>query len=168
MTAQLIKVADGFHLWSERYDRESTDIFAIQDEITHAIATALRLRLSADASTPRRHTPNLRAYEAFLKARDLWYVAEPESFEQIKVPLERAIALDSQFALPYSLLGGCYTMLANLGFSSAHEMMPLARAAEEHALRVDPALPEAHAFSVCARETSGTTGSVRSASGGLR
>jgi serine/threonine-protein kinase len=151
VTAQLIKVADGFHLWSERYDREWTDIFAIQDEITHAIATALRLRLAADASTPRRHTPNLRAYEAFLKARDLWYSAEPGSFEQIKALLERAIALDSQFALPYSLLGACYTMLANLGFSSAHEMMPLARAAVEHGLRVDPALPEAHALlGVCA------------------
>ena len=151
MTAQLIKAADGFHLWSERYDREWTDIFAIQDEITHAIASALRLRLSADASTPRGRTPNLHAYEAYLRARDLWYTAMPGSFEQTKALLERAIALDSQFALPYSLLGGCYTMLANLGFKPAHEMMPLARAAEEEALRVDPALPEAHALlGVCA------------------
>jgi serine/threonine-protein kinase len=151
VTAQLIKVADGFHLWSERYDREWTDIFAIQDEITHAIASALRLKLSADASTPRRHTPNLRAYETFLKARDLWYIGEPGLFEQVKALFERAIALDSQFALPYSLLGGCYTMLANMGFSSAHEMIPLARAAEENALRIDPALPEAHALlGVCA------------------
>ena len=65
--------------------------------------------------------------------------------------LEHAITLDPQFALPYSLLGGCYTMLANMGFKPAHEMMPLARAAEEEALRVDPALPEAHALlGVCA------------------
>jgi serine/threonine-protein kinase len=104
VTAQLIKAADGFHLWSERYDREWTDIFAIQDEITHAIASALQIRLAADRSTPRRHTPNLRAFEAYLKARDLWSTA-----------------------------------------------MPLARAAEERALRVDPALPEAHALlGVCA------------------
>jgi serine/threonine-protein kinase len=151
VTAQLIKVADGFHLWSERYDREWADIFAIQDEITHAIASALRLRLSADVSTPRRHTPNLHAYEAYLKARELWYRADAGSFAPSKAMLERAIALDSQFALPYSLLGGCYTMLANLGFSSAHEMMPLARAAEENALRLDPTLPEAHALlGVCA------------------
>lgn len=151
VTAQLIKVADGFHLWSERYDREWTDIFAIQDEITHAIASALRLRLSTDALTPRTHTPNLHAYEAYLRARDLWYTAMPGSFEQVKALLEHAIVLDSQFALPYSLLGGCYTMLANSGFSPAHQMMPLARAAEESALRVDPALPEAHAIlGVCA------------------
>ena len=57
VTAQLIKVADGFHLWSERYDREMTDIFAIQDEITHAIATALRTKLSPDArGRPALHT----------------------------------------------------------------------------------------------------------------
>ena len=151
VTAQLIKVADGFHVWSERYDREWTDIFAIQDEITHAITSALRLRLSTDSSTPRRHQPNLRAYEAYLKARDLFYRAFPGSFAQTKGLLEHAIALDAQFALPYSLLGGCYTMLANAGFTPAHEVMPLARAAEEEALRVDPALPEAHALlGVCA------------------
>jgi serine/threonine-protein kinase len=146
VTAQLIKVADGFHVWSERYDREWTDIFTIQDELTHAIASALRLRLSADASTPRRQTPNLHAYEAYLRARELWYTSMPGSFVQVKAMFEHAITLDPQFALPYSLLGGCYTMLANAGFKPAHEMMPLARAAEEEALRVDPALPEAHAL----------------------
>jgi TolB-like protein/Tfp pilus assembly protein PilF len=146
VTAQLIKVADGFHVWSERYDRELTDIFAIQDEITHAIASALRIRLSVDASPPRRYTPNLRAYDAYLKARDLWFTAFPGSFEQTKALLEHAMTLDAQFALPYSLLGGCYTMLANLGFKPAHDMMPLARAAEARALRVDPELPEAHAL----------------------
>jgi len=151
VTAQLIKVADGFHLWSERYDREWTDIFALQDEITHAIALALRIRLAGDSSTSRSHTPNLRAYEAYLKARELWSRAFPGSFEQTKALLEHAITLDSQFALPHSLLGGCYTMLANLGFKPAHDMMPLARAAVEEALRVDPALPEAHALlGVCA------------------
>jgi serine/threonine-protein kinase len=151
VTAQLITAADGFHLWSERYDREWADIFAIQDEITHAIASALRIRLAADRSTMRRHTPNLRAFEAYLKARDLWTTAMPGSFEQSKALLEHAVTLDPQFALPHSLLGGCYTMLANLGFKPAHEMMPLARAAEEKALRVDPALPEAHALlGVCA------------------
>jgi serine/threonine-protein kinase len=151
VTAQLIKVADGFHVWSDRYDRELTDIFAIQDEITNAIASALRIKLSVDAATPRRHTPNLRAYENYLEARDLWSRAFPGSFEQAKALLEHAITLDPQFALPYSFVGGCYTMLANLGFKPAHEVMPLARAAEERALRVDPALPEAHALlGVCA------------------
>ncbi len=63
VTAQLIKVADGFHLWSERYDREMTDIFVIQDEITEAIAAALRIRLSPEPAAPQRNVPNLRAYD---------------------------------------------------------------------------------------------------------
>jgi TolB-like protein len=82
VTAQLIKVADGFHVWSDRYDRELTDIFAIQDEITHAIASALRIRLSVDSSAPRSHTPNLRANEAYLKARFLWSRAWRGSLEE--------------------------------------------------------------------------------------
>ena len=151
VTAQLIKVADGFHLWSERYDREMTDIFMIQDEITEAIATALRIRLSPEAAAPRRHVPNLRAYAAYLEARDHWVRPTPESLARVKECLERAIEIDPEFALAYSLLGGHYTMLANLGFKPAREVIPLARAAEQEALRIEPSLPEAHALlGVCA------------------
>ena len=151
VTAQLIKVADGFHLWSERYDREMTDIFAIQDEITHAIAAALRIKLSPEAVAPRRHVPNLRAYAAYLEARDHWVRPTPESLVRVKECLEHAIELDPKFALAYSLLGGHYTMLANLGFRPAREVIPLARAAEQEALRIEPSLPEAHALlGVCA------------------
>ncbi len=151
VTAQLIKVADGFHLWSERYDRELTDIFVIQDEITHAIAAALRIKLSPEAATLRRHPPNLRAYAAYLEARDHWVRPTPESLARVKECLERAIKLDPKFALAYSLLGGHYTMLANLGFRPAREVIPLARAAEQEALRIEPSLPEAHALlGVCA------------------
>jgi serine/threonine-protein kinase len=151
VTAQLIKVGDGFHLWSERYDREMTDIFAIQDEITLAIAAALRIRLSPAAETRRRHVPNLRAYQAYLEARERWLKPGPESLAKVKELLDHAVALDPQFALPYSLLGGHYTMIANLGLEPAREIIPLAQAAEQEALRVEPSLPEAHALlGVCA------------------
>jgi serine/threonine-protein kinase len=146
VTAQLIKVADGFHLWSERYDRELTDIFAIQDEITQAIATALRMKLSPEAAAPRPYTPNLRAYEAYLKSRDFWFKPSPESLARVKESLEHAIALDPKFALAFSMLGIYYTMLTNLGIRRSREVIPLARAAELEALRVDPSLPEAHAI----------------------
>jgi eukaryotic-like serine/threonine-protein kinase len=151
VTAQLIKVTDGFHLWSERYDCELTDIFAIQDEMTQAIAAALRIRLSSEAATLRRHTPNLRAYAAYLEARDHWVRPTPESLARVKECLEHAIELDPEFALAHSLLGGHYTMLANLGLRPAREVIPLARAAEQEALRIEPSLPEAHALlGVCA------------------
>lgn len=147
VTAQLVKVMDGFHLWSERYDREMTDIFAIQDEITQAIAAALQTKLSPEAAPGRRHVPNLRAYEAYLKARDLWFNGtRPELLPRFKELLERAIELDPKFALAHSFLGIYYTMQANLGLRPAREVIPLAMAAEQAALRVDPSLAEAHAI----------------------
>jgi len=150
VTAQLIKVTDGFHLWSERYDREMTDLFAIQDEITQSIGEALRIKLSPEGTALRRHVPDLRAYEAFLKGReDLLVRPSPESLVRGKELLEQAIKRDPNFALPHSLLGVHYTMRAHVW--PARELIPLARAAQQAALRVDPWLPEAHAMlGVCA------------------
>ena len=151
VTAQLIKVTDGFHIWSERYDREKVDIFAIQDEITQAIAEALLIKLSPEGDALRRHAPDLRAYDAYLKAREQWCKGTPQGAKaKLKEFIDRAIELDPQFALAYSLLGGHYTMLANLGILDAREVVPLARAAEQEALRIDPSLPEARALlAVC-------------------
>lgn len=146
VTAQLIKVSDGFHLWSERYDREMTDIFAIQDEITQAIAAALRMKLSPETAAIRTHTPNLRAYEAYLRSRGYFFKPSQESLTGVKESAEQAIEFDPNFALGYSMLGIYYMMLANLGVRPAREIVPLARAAELQALRVDPSLPEAHAL----------------------
>jgi len=147
--AQLIGVADGFHLWSARYDREVTDLFAIEDEITRAIAEALRVKLSPEAVGPRHH-PNLLAYDLYLKAREQLLVKPSAgSIDQAKELLERAIQLDTNFALPYSLLGVCYTFLASSGKLPAREAIQAARAAEAEALRVAPSLPEAHAMMAC-------------------
>lgn len=123
-----------------------TDVFAIQDEITQAIAAALRIKFSGEAVTLRRHAPGLRAYGAYLKARDYWFNPTPDSLTRFKESLDHAIEIDPEFALAYSMLGGYYTMLANLGIKPSREVIPLARAAELEALRVDPSLAEAHAL----------------------
>jgi serine/threonine-protein kinase len=151
ITAQLIKLRDGFHLWSERYDREMTDIFAVQDEITEAIAGVLRIKLSPMTAAPGRYMPNLRAYEAYLQARHCWFSGtRAELLGRFKELLERAIELDPKFALAHSFLGMYYTMQANLGFKAAREVIPLAFEMEQAALHVDPLLPEAHALlAVC-------------------
>jgi serine/threonine-protein kinase len=146
VTAQLIKVADGFHLWSERYDRELTDIFALQDEVTHAIATALKLRLSPEIGPARRHTPDLRAYDAYLKALDHWSRPTPESLVKVREYLDKAIALDPDFAPAYTALGLYYSMTVSLGYRPTREVIPLARAAVQEALRIDPSLSEPHAL----------------------
>jgi serine/threonine protein kinase/tetratricopeptide (TPR) repeat protein len=146
VTAQLIKTDDGFDLWSERYEREMTDIFAIQDQITRGITEVLRMKLSPEAGARSRREPNLRAYEAYLAARSHWFKGTSESQVRFGEYVDRAIALDPEFALPYMLRGGQYSMLAHLGIKPAREVIPLARAAEEEALRLEPLLPEAHAL----------------------
>ena len=150
ITAQLINVTDGFHLWSERYEREMADIFAVQDEISNAIAGALRIRMVPEASGLRRHVPDLRAYEAFLQGREILLARTSlRSLTRGKELLEHAIDLDPEFALPHSILGAYYTAQASTGAMPPREGLALARAAEETALRIDPSLPEAHGMLAC-------------------
>jgi eukaryotic-like serine/threonine-protein kinase len=145
ITAQLINVADDSHIWSERYDREMTDVFAIQDEISHAIVETLKIKLSPQAAAKPRYTPKLPAYEAYLKARHYHWKLTPEAMERAKVFYEQAIALDPQFALAQAFYADLFALRANLGMTPAHETMPAARALAQRALELEPSLPEAHA-----------------------
>jgi serine/threonine-protein kinase len=145
VTVQLINAANGYHLWSERYDREMVDVFAIQDEIAEAIASALKVKLSAEAAPVRRHTPRIPAYEAFLRGRHLVRKATPESLARGRECLERAIALDPDFALAQAELASYFELLAGLCLLPACEALPRAREAAQRALEKDPELPEAHA-----------------------
>ena len=145
ITGQLIDAADGAHLWSERYDRELSDIFAIQDEISTAIVGALHVKLSHGIARDR-YTPNFAAYEAYLKATYLAAKVTPESLELARQCFEQAIELDSSFALPHIGLGHYWGSLMMFGGRPAREAVPAARAAASRALQIDPSLPEAHAL----------------------
>ncbi|MBZ5635857.1 MAG: hypothetical protein LAO55_22225 [Acidobacteriia bacterium] len=134
VTAQLINAADGYHLWSERYDRELTDVFAVQDEIAAAIAAALKLKLSGDEASVHRHTPTLPAYEAYLKGRYHMLKATPDGWARGKEFLEQAIALDTGFGDPHALLGGQYLLLWANGLRPAKEMVPLIRSEAQKAV----------------------------------
>ncbi len=127
VTAQLINAADGYHLWSERYDRELTDVFAVQDEIAAAIAGALKLKLSGEAAPAHRHTPKVEAYEAYLKGRYHLQKATPEGWARAKDFFEQAIALDPEFGEPHFVLSGHYLLLWANGVRPAEEMVPLVR-----------------------------------------
>ena len=146
VTAQLITAADGSHLWSERYDRELADVFAIQDEIATAIMGALQMTLAGASMPPRRHTPSLPAYEAYLKARHCQWQLTPGALDRARRYYEEAITLDPGFALARSGHADYYVFLAGMGRQPAREAMPLARAEAQKALELDPALPEAHAI----------------------
>jgi serine/threonine-protein kinase len=146
VTAQLIHAADGSHLWSERYDRELADVFAVQDEISGAIARELQLKLSPQAAAKPRYTPKLPVYEAYLKARHYHWKLTPEAMAQAKAFYEQAIALDPRFALAQAFYADLFGLHATLGITPAHEVMPAARALAQRALELDPSLPEAHAI----------------------
>jgi len=144
VTAQLIAARDGSHLWSERYDRELADVFAVQDEIAQAIATVLQVKLAGNAAPIRRFTPSVSAYEAFLKAQHHFAKQTADSLARARDCYEQAIALDPAFALAHSSLGEYWFMLAFLGLQSARDAMPMVRAAAERALALHPSIPEAH------------------------
>jgi serine/threonine-protein kinase len=146
VTAQLINAEDGYHLWSERYDREMADIFAMQDEIAQAIAAALQVQFSASASPLRKYTPKLDAYEATLKGRHHLLRHSLESLNKARECFERAVALDPQYALAHCDLGSYFVVAAITGLTPAHEAMPRLRAQARKALDLDPSLPDAHAM----------------------
>ncbi len=145
VTAQLIDAADGSHLWSERYDRTLTDVFAVQDEIAQAIASELDVQLSP-ASRSEIYKPSLPAYEALLKAR--FYVGSfnPQVLPRAEECLKQAIALDAKFALAHCEYGQFLVVLTILGIRTPREAMTLARIHAEKALELDPSLPEGHAI----------------------
>src|SRR5262249_7531387 len=90
VTAQLINAEDGYHLWSERYDRELADVFAVQDDIAQAIAGALQVKLSSRADARGRAAPKLPAYEALLKARHYHRRMTPDGLAQSRQCFEEA------------------------------------------------------------------------------
>ncbi|MEO8099510.1 MAG: protein kinase [Acidobacteriota bacterium] len=146
VTAQLITAADGTHLWSERYDREMADVFAVQDEISAAISDALKVKLSPQDAAKSRYTPKLPAYEALLKARHFHWKVTAESMEQAKVLYEQAVALDPHFALAQALYADYLFGRTTIGISALREVAPLSRSLAEKALKLDPAIGEAHSL----------------------
>jgi serine/threonine-protein kinase len=146
ITAQLIGAADGFHLWSERYDRELTDVFAVQDEISASIAAILKNKLMAGPEGGRKYTPNIAAYEAYLNAlHHMWNRTGPESMEKSRECYEQAARLDPGFALPHAGLA-MYYHIASSFFMDPGQAVARGREAAQKALELDPWLPEAHAW----------------------
>jgi eukaryotic-like serine/threonine-protein kinase len=143
VVAELVNAADGYHIWSERYDAEITDVFAVQDEIAGAISAALKVKLSPDKGARQRHLPSLPAYEALLMGRHYLFNATPEGMEKSLPYFEKAIALDPEYALPHAMVATYYWIQAMNGVRPAHEVMGPARVAALKGLEIDPDLPDA-------------------------
>ena len=145
VTAKLVNVANGFSLWSEEYDRDMTNIFAVQSDIAARVAEALKVRLLGAAAQPKKPTQSIEAYELYLQGRLLWNRRTEASFTQAIDYFNRAIALDPGYALAYAGLADCYAILSDYGGVPPRETVPKARAAALKAIELDGTLGEPHA-----------------------
>ena len=146
VTAQLVSAADGMHLWSERCEREMTDVFAIQDEMCQAIVDRLRVELAAGRLSVKRHTENVEAYNLYLKARYQLFRFTPEGLAKSKEYYEQAIALDPNYALSWHGLAAFYNVLGLSGHMPPKAANAQADQATRKALQLDDLLAEAHAM----------------------
>ena len=146
LSAQLINVADGYLLWSDTYDRDAEDVFAIQDEISRAIVGALQVRLfgQQQAVLVKPPTDDLEAYTLYLKGRHFWNRRTEQDLRRGLDYFEQALARDPKYALAHAGVADSYAIL---GFYSAlppTEAFPNAKAASLRALAIEPNLAEAH------------------------
>ena len=145
ITVALVNASDGFQIWSERYDRQAEDVFAVQEEIALAIAEHLKVALvTPDAPLVQRATDNLDAYQLYLKARFL-INQRGAALVQGMALLGQAVALAPDYAPAYAALADAYALIGFYGYAPCYEVMPKARQSAQHALALNPALAEAHA-----------------------
>ncbi len=147
ITAQLVNAADGYQLWSDRYDREIEDIFAIQDDIADSIVQALKVVLSEDEkkaiekAVPRA---DVQAYESYLRGRQFFHQFRKSGLEYARQMFGRAIEIDADYARAYAGLADCCSFLY-MYWDASEENLEQADAASQKALDLDPQLADAHA-----------------------
>jgi len=144
ITVQLIHAADGYHLWSETYDRTLDDIFAIQDEISNEVVAQLKIELLGEA--PKVEETDPEAYTLVLQARHLDHLGNTEGWEQAVALYQQALSIDPDYAAALTGLAAAYISQANRADRPVDEGYPLAREAATKALIVDPDYATAHAL----------------------
>jgi len=152
IAAQLVNVADGYHLWSEKYDRDigelccPEDIFAIQDEISMSIVDKLKVKLlgKEKAKLIKRHTHDIDAYNLYLKGRFFWNKRTEENLKKAIKYFEQAIEKDPLYALAYAGLADSYITLEDYSSIPPKEIYPRAKKVAQKAVEIDDTLAEAH------------------------
>jgi len=145
ITAQLVNVADGYQLWSERYDREMEDVFAIQDDISQAIVKALRVILTEGEKKQieKARAVNVQAYDYYLRGRQYFHQLRRKSLEYAKQMFNKAIEIDPEYARAYAGVADCYSLLYTY-FDAREFNLRQADIASIRALELEPELAEAH------------------------
>src|SRR2546426_6502537 len=147
VTAQLTDARNGYNLWSETYDRQMGDVFALEDEISRAIMRALQVQLASGDSVAllRRPPRDPEAYELYLKGRYFYYKGGVRAVQQALAYFQQALAHDSNYALAYAGIADAYQSLTWSTYLLPRQGMPKTRAAALKALALEPTLAEAHA-----------------------
>jgi len=147
ITTQLVNIADGYHLWSEKYDRDMEDIFAIQDEIGLAVADKLKVELLGEEKTAilKRHTLDLEAYNLYLKGIHFLRMYTADGFKEAIDYFERTLEKDPDYALAYYGLAEVFYVSSYFGNMAPNEAYPRAKLYVNKALEIDDTLGEAHA-----------------------
>jgi TolB-like protein len=144
VTVQLVNAADGYHLWSEKYDREMKDVFAVQEEIANSITQ--RLEVSGDSERQplfRAGTENLEAFKFYTQGRSLFFQRGVRLLPAVEC-FKKAVALDPNYGLAWSGLADSYNSVGFYGLAKPAACLPLAKEAAQRAIALDPSLAEAH------------------------
>jgi DNA-binding winged helix-turn-helix (wHTH) protein/tetratricopeptide (TPR) repeat protein len=147
LTVQLIRVRDGVQLWGESFDKEFTDIFALEDSLSERVAQSIRLKLTGEETRRfvKRSTERPDAYEAYVKGRYFWNKRTEIGMKKGLEYFRRAIALDPTFAEAYVGVADSYATLGLYAMLPPKEAFPAAKEAAKRALEMDDGLAEAHA-----------------------
>jgi len=147
VSAELIDARNNNHIWGQQYDRKLADVISLREEIAKQITTALRVRLSGEDEKrmAKNYTANPEAYQDYLRGRYWWNKRNEESFHKGIEYFQLAIDKDPTYALAYSGLADCYSLLAEYGFVAPKESYPQAKEAALKALEIDDTLAESHA-----------------------
>jgi len=146
VSAQLISVKDGYQLWSESYDRDLADVFAVQEDVARSIVAALRVRLAParDSVLAVRPTGDLQAYDLYLKGRFAWNQRNARALPEAVRYLEQAVARDARFARAWSALAQAYLLVVPYAGGVPADTWRKAEAAARHALALDSTSAEAY------------------------
>ncbi|MGA9574302.1 MAG: hypothetical protein WBS20_10190, partial [Lysobacterales bacterium] len=145
LTAQLINVEDGYHIWSNSFDRQLDDVFAIQDEVASAIAAALVDSFAGLEQKPESRTENLAAFEAYRTGRLHWWRRSPDELQKAITLFANALEHDPSFAPAYAAMADSWLLLAMYGNLTNMEATERAMPMIEKALEIDPESSEAFA-----------------------
>ena len=146
MTAQLVRADNGYHLWSETYDRELRDVFKVQDDIANAVVQALQIKLTGGELSRRKGgTQNLEAYQLYLRAVSALFQNTRSSLDAADEYLDQAIKLDPSYGMAWALLASTALLKTISGILDPAEGYERVRQLAQHALQLSPDLVEAHA-----------------------